>query len=98
MDTKALGVSAGGGISKLETEDPKIEIMMYRQGLHAYVERTKLDEHIESVKQAKSLRFQLSSYGVERTEEGTFYVFRGDYYRQLGTLFKLPPWENLKVR
>lgn len=97
MDTKALGVAAGGGISKLENDDPKIEITMYRRGLHAYVERTKLDEHIESVKKAKSLRFQLNNYGIERTEEGTFYVFRGDYYRQLGAMFKLPPWESLKA-
>lgn len=98
MDTKALAIGPGGSVSKLEIDDPKIDITMYRQGLHAYVEKTKLDEHIEAVKKAKSLRFQLNHFGIERTEEGTFYVLRGDYYRQLGAMFKLPPWESLQAR
>lgn len=98
METKALAVSPGGGISELEGPGQKLEIEMYRQGLHAYVEKTKLDEHMEKVKKAKKLNFRLNHFSIERTDEGTFYVFGGEYYRQLGVIFKLPPWENLKAR
>lgn len=98
METKALAVAPGGGISTLEGPGQKLEIEMYRQGLHVYVEKAKLDEHIDKVKQAKKLNFRLSHFGIERTGEGTFYVFSGEYYRQLGVIFKLPPWENVKAR
>jgi hypothetical protein len=97
VDTKAIAVAPGGDITKLEKDDPSVDIAMYRQGLHVYVAKGKLDAYIEETKQAKKLRFQLNHFSVERTEEGTFYVFSREYYRQLGTLFKLPPLESIKV-